>query len=66
MGHIQTFREPERTSALSPKADIGDRYSHVCLGPLGDITPLSDNHVSAWWQARHWDSVTVGLHRLGQ
>jgi (S)-mandelate dehydrogenase len=42
MGQKQTFPEPERMSALSPEADIGDRCSHVCFGPFPDSCAAAD------------------------
>jgi len=36
-GHLQTFGEPKRMSALPPKADIAEAREHVRLGPITDI-----------------------------
>ena len=36
-GHLQTFSEPKRMSALPPKADIAEAREHVRFGPKADM-----------------------------
>jgi hypothetical protein len=40
-GHKQTFDQPNRTSALPPKADIRVAHRHVCFGPCVDGSGLA-------------------------
>jgi hypothetical protein len=35
-GHLQTFGQSNRMSALPPKADIRDAHHHVRFGPFAD------------------------------
>jgi len=40
-GQKQTSGEPNRMSALSPKADIRVTRRHVCFGPCADIKSIT-------------------------
>jgi len=50
LGQKQTLGEPNRMSALPPKADIRVRLAHVRFGPIGDISisNVSLIHLRFW------------------
>jgi hypothetical protein len=60
LGHKRTSQDVRVMSALPPKADIAERNSNVCFGPLADkvqckkestriITPAQRSSRVRWW-----------------
>jgi hypothetical protein len=62
MGHLQTFGEPNRMSALPPKADIGTQSRNVRFGPIAEVGPTQ---VRQLFSIRYGLLVRTGLHGRG-
>src|SRR5260370_22949496 len=63
-GHQRTFHDVRVASALPPKADIAERYSHVSFGPNSGHWPSLFDHLVGDREHARWNSETESFSGL--